>query len=520
MKKKIAIVLFLLLICVFVAGAWRSAQHYVIHGFSLYSRDSQELTFFGQKFDQSDFEKLSQKLPQCRILWDVPFQEGTVPSDTQELTIESLTFGDLAQLSYLPELKRVHAEKCEDYPQLRAFIEARPDCEVTYQVCIDDVAYPQDADTVTVKHLTQEDLDRMQWLPELNTVKAQECCDYTQLRQLRQDHPEWKIHYWVTMGDTKLPQNAKSAYVEGATEQELLQGIPALTELTTLHLVNAQIDLTALEQLRKDYPDLDIRCEVSLGGNLYDMDCKEIRLEGTELESLEKLRSVAACLSELEKLTLVDCTVGGLPIENEALAALREEVRNDYKLIWKVYCGKVIAMTDDVWFMPIQQGEYYFQQEHAYNLRYCEDMVCIDVGHSRIKDVDFAAYMPHLKYLILTDTAVQDLSGLSSCKELVFLEISNSIVRDFSPLLGCTGLEDLNLDTLLYYPDMTPIYQLTWLKNLFIADVSSRVIYEAQEALPDTRVDYHGLSAQSGMSWRNLQNYYDMRDVLGMEYMM
>lgn len=519
MKKAIAMILLLALVGTVAGGSWWAVEHYVIHNMTLYPKDSQELSFLGEEFGQSDYNALSQKLPGCRILWDVPFQGRTVPSDTRELSLESLSQEDVMQMDYLPELERVYAEGCVDYPQLRALIEARPECTVTYLVRIDGADYDQDTDTVTVKHLTQEDLERMQWLPGLNTVKADGCQDYVQLRQLRLEHPDWKVSYWVNLGDSQLPHNTKSADVENATEQELLEGLPALLELTKLHLVNTEAGPDVLEGLRNTYPNLNLSCEVELCGNRYALDCKEIQLEGVELESLERVCSAAACLPELERLVLVDCTIGGLAIENEDLAKLREEVRDRYKLVWKVYCGKVPAMTDDTWFMPIQKGEYYFQHDHSYNLRYCEDMVCIDLGHSRIVNVDFAAFMPHLKYLIITESAVQDISGISSCKELTYFENKFTIIRDLSPLVGCTALEDVNLCAPEYYADMTPIYQMTWLKNLFISKVSDRVIHELQEALPDTRVDYYDLGGQSGMGWRNLQSYYDMRDYLGMYYM-
>lgn len=520
MKKAIALLLLLLLFGAFAGGIWWSINHYVIHKWVLYPRDSQELSFLGEEFGQSDYGKLSKKLPECRILWNVPFQGGTVPSDTRELSLESLSQEDIAQLQFFPELERVYAEGCVDYPELRALIEARPECTVTYLVRIDGADYAQDADTVTVKHLTQEDLERMQWLPSLNTVKADECHDYAQLRQLRLEHPDWKVSYWVNLGNSRLPHNTKSADVENATEQELLEGLPALLELTKLHLVNTEAGPDVLEGLRNTYPNLNLSCEVELCGKRYDVDCKEVYLEGVELGSLEKVRTVAACLPELERLVLVDCTIGGQAIENEDLAKLRDEVRDQYKLVWKVYCGKVPAMTDDTWFMPIQKGEYYFQHDHSYNLRYCEDMICIDLGHSRIVNVDFAAFMPHLKYLIITESAVQDISGISNCKELTYFENKFTIIRDLSPLLGCTALEDVNLCAPEYYADMTPICQMTWLKNLFVSKLNNQVLLELQEALPDTRVDYHDRGAQTGMGWRNLPSYYEMRDILGMEYMM
>ena len=147
-------------------------------------------------------------------------------------------------------------------------------------------------------------------------------------------------------------------------------------------------------------------------------------------------------------------------------------------------------------------------------------MICIDIGHHPVKDISFVRYMPHLKYLILTDTAVQDISPLENAKELIYLEFTFGIIRDYTPLLGCTALEDLNMDNLWYFADPTPLYQMTWLKTLFWEGCSGSVILKLQEALTETRLDFTGSTSNSvGTGWRNLQNYYDMRDILGMPYM-
>lgn len=61
-------------------------------------------------------------------------------------------------------------------------------------------------------------------------------------------------------------------------------------------------------------------------------------------------------------------------------------------------------------------------------------MVCIDIGHSTVKVIDFVQYIPTLKYLILTWTGVQDLSSISSCKQLLYLDMDYYIVRDYTPL--------------------------------------------------------------------------------------
>ena len=257
-----------------------------------------------------------------------------------------------------------------------------------------------------------------------------------------------------------------------------------------------------------------------VGGTQVDETAVEVDVSGRDFSSLEEAENMASCFPNLEKFIMSYCTVNGEKIENETMSDFREKMRPEYKVVWTVECGKLRVRTDDTTFMPTREREYYFKDSMTENLRYCEDMICVDIGHHPIKDISFVRYMPHLKYLILTDTAVQDISPLENLKELIFLELTFGIVRDYTPLLGCTALEDLNMDQLWYFADPTPLYRMTWLKTLFWQKCSGHIIVKLQESLPDTRLDFTGSTSNSaGTGWRNLQNYYDMRDILGMPYM-
>jgi len=93
--------------------------------------------------------------------------------------------------------------------------------------------------------------------------------------------------------------------------------------------------------------------------------------------------------------------LGESSLDNETLAAQRDLVREKYKLVWVVSCGnKLKTRTDALTFMPVREKVFYFNDEEAYNLRYCEDMVCIDIGHMSIHNIDFVEHMPDLEYLI------------------------------------------------------------------------------------------------------------------------
>ena len=215
---------------------------------------------------------------------------------------------------------------------------------------------------------------------------------------------------------------------------------------------------------------------------------------------------------DAEKVIMVDCG-----IDNDTMAAFREEKRAEYKVVWKVMCRTIPVRTDEVFFHPYQHGIYNVFDDDLVNLKYCEDMICVDLGHNSLHHCDWAAYMPNLKYLILAwNIYMDDISGLSNCDELVYLELGWTQVRDFTPLLGCTKLEDLHLKYV--YSDPGVIHEMTWLKHIFWEGCKPVYQQALKESLPDTYILFGGENSQT-KQWRKLPNYYAQRDVLGMGYM-
>jgi hypothetical protein len=166
--------------------------------------------------------------------------------------------------------------------------------------------------------------------------------------------------------------------------------------------------------------------------------------------------------------------------------------------------------------MPHKLG-YTVRDSDLENLKYCTDIICLDLGHMPISDCSFLAYMPHMRYLILADTRVADISPIEGLKELVFLELFMSKVKDYTPLLGCTALEDLNIS--YTQGDPTVIGQMTWLKRLWWTGggITNEQLDALLAALPDTLVKRPSVSSTGG-GWRQGDHYYAMRDLLGMPY--
>jgi hypothetical protein len=184
-------------------------------------------------------------------------------------------------------------------------------------------------------------------------------------------------------------------------------------------------------------------------------------------------------------------------------------------VVWSVRCGELATRTDATFFMPVKYHVYYFFTEDAYNLKFCEDMVAVDIGHMLVDDISFVKYMPNLKYLVAAFSNLSDISPLQYCKNLVFLELECTSIRDLSPLVHCTALEDLNLS--MVYADPSPLYSMVWLKHVWYNFCASYA-FALKFMLPDLYVQTGGDATVSD-GWRNLPNYFAMRDALKMYYM-
>ncbi|MBQ8833714.1 MAG: hypothetical protein IJ001_02155 [Oscillospiraceae bacterium] len=448
MKKPVKIILVLLAVAVLAAVAalvWYQSTHVTVEG-THYAKDVESLDLRGTKLTVEEFDALREEMPECDILWNVPFQNTYYPSDTTTIVLKSLTEEDVQRLDYLPQLDRINAVGCHDYDLLLQLQERHPDCRVSYYVQIGESRFNETTEDLTIRGLDEEDAELLQYLP-----------------------------------------NAK-----------------------TVHLSNPAASSETLMALSEMYPGISFTWDCELYGLTITPETTEVDLSGKTV-TLEAVENALRSFPNVEQVIMCDCG-----IDNETMAAFREKMREEYKVVWSVDCGGIIVRTDETSFIPVKHNVYYFHNDDVYNLRYCEDMIAVDLGHMTFTDLEWVEYMPHLKYLILAHTTVTDISSLSTCKELVFLEMDWTAIRNYEPLLGCTALEDLNLG--LTYGDYEVIGQMTWLKNLWWKGRGYKALNYLTEALPDTKLVFNShLTVGSG--WRNLQNYYDMRDALGMYYM-
>jgi hypothetical protein len=242
----------------------------------------------------------------------------------------------------------------------------------------------------------------------------------------------------------------------------------------------------------------------------------ELILNDIPLENVGEVETALGNFYDLQWVEMCNC---GIPSqEMDALWKRHPETR----FVWMIQVGRGFVRTDAEYVMPYKFGYDPVQplvDSQTQELKYCVDLICLDLGHMAITDYSFLEYMPKLKYLILADTDGTDFSALAGLKELVFLEIFMTRFDQAEVLTGLTKLEDLNIGN-SRLDNIEPLLEMTWLKRLWLPGnvlLTSKERQQVVDALPDTQVMY-ACAGSTGAGWREGQHYYDMRDILEMEY--
>ncbi len=535
----------LLLLPVLLLGLLFLLSGFVLAGGGLYPRHAQALDLRGKDLTPVEYRDLTEKLPDCRILWDVPFQGQAIPSDSSSLTLRELSPEDLALLPLFPQLRELDGRNCEDLAALAAFQREHPQIRVLYQVPLAGALYSQDTRELSLPDPDWEALETaLPCLPQLQRLRLSGALPPAEdLLALRQAYPGVDIQWTFSLGGATLSSDQKELDLSDrnltlslgsatlSSDQEEPSGrkltlakavelLSLLPELESADLRDCGLTDAEMRYLTGAFPDCFFLWNMTIGRKLYPTDAQELNLSHWQPGSPEKVEEVLSCFPNLRKVDLSHC---GLP--DETLDALNRKLE-DIRIVWSVNIGGAWVRTDTKYFYPFKiEKNMTVTNDDLYPLRYCTDIEAIDIGHmTTVTNCDWAAFMPNLKYLVIVETAITDLTPLSNLKNLVFLEIFTTKITDYTPLLGCTALEDLNLG--LTYGDPAPIAQMTWLKNVWWSGVAGTYGTPAAnaeailtEALPNTTLRFHMNTPNVKNGWRQLANYKAMRDCMDVFYL-
>ncbi len=360
-----------------------------------------------------------------------------------------LVAGELYTLDSYPNLKSVNLSGSTCYEAIQEFMVRRPDLRVTYTVDLGGTAVDHDAGTITLNAGSYDPavlLENLQYLANLTTIslpnvdmKAEE------IAALMERYPNITLDYSVdilgvsvTSGDTQLD-------LYSMTSGQVAEAAPKLSLLPNLLDVTLSDELSKadVKALQTAAPNTVFRYSFSLFGKTISTADAEIVYEKHSIgnEGEAQLREALDILNHCDRFVLDNCG-----LDYEVLAKIREDYREQTKVVWRVYFGvdgRYNLLTD----ADTLRAVYNVTDETCGPMKYCEGVKYMDIGHNKtLTDLSFISYMPDIEVVIASESAVKELVGLENCKKLTWLELAYCYnLENIDCLAQCDGLRFLNI---------------------------------------------------------------------------
>ena len=507
MKK----VLLWILVLALLAGAayggwyWYRETHIFVED-AVYAKNSEVLDLRGTDISREHFDSVHAQLPDCQILWDVPFQGTLVSSDTTAFTLDYLHKSDIEMLAYFPGLQTIDATQCTDYALLEQLTAAYPNVEVTYEVSIGSRNL---APNVTELTLKPEDFDyqilmtNLAFLPEVTSIRFEETTlSLEEISAVADAYPNISTSYSVLMAGNIYEMDTTEVNLSALTSENIdsvLAQMVMLPAITSIELMddsgNSNLTLLDVQKLQEVRPDTIFHYSFELFGKTLSTETERVEFANQKIgnENLDLLRQALDVMDKCTYVLLDNCR-----FSNKALAELRDDYRDRTKIVWRVWFGEGSCLTD----AEVIRSTFDLVDDNCHDLVYCEDVRFIDFGHNEYLDAcEFVRGMPNLEFIILSGAPIKDLSPFENCKKLKNLEIAFChYITDLSPLVNCESLEMINIGA-TQVTDLSPLDDL----NITMLMASGgKVSYAEQQRFaqvhPDCWATYRG--NQYGSGWR------------------
>lgn len=250
--------------------------------------------------------------------------------------------------------------------------------------------------------------------------------------------------------------------------------------------------------------------KVIINGASFDNTVSFLDFNKAQIASFEEFKEEIAQFPLLQKVEMCDCN-----LTNEQLGEL-QKAYPEVKFVWNIKLKNYWTVRTDQVAFSTNKGKAplpYLTNADVEQLKYCTDLVALDLGHNGISDISFVKYMPNLRILILVDNAVRDLTPLETCKNLVYLETFVNPITDITPLTNLVNLTDVNI-CYNYFTDIQPLLNKPNLERLFVSHtgLSMSQIRELQAEYPDVQINYTVTQSIDG-GWRKVEKFTAMRNM-------
>ena len=443
--------------------------------------------------------------PQEEIVETTMDPTATTPEQVEHLS-QVVTEADFLGLEDYPNLKTLDLTGSTCYDAIGRYMKFHPQVEVSYTVSMGGKEVDPSMEELSLsqgEYTYDAILQNLQYLNALKKLHLSHA-EFTkeQLDQLQETYPDLELSYTVMLFDQELASDTETldlSFLTAAQVEEAARAISLLPDLSFAELMAGDVSQLSMSDVRvlvDAAPDTVFHYTFSLFGKNISTNDQVVEFNGHSIgnEGEADLRNALAIMTGCESFRLIDCG-----IDNEVLAKLREDFPRT-KVVWKIKFGKYSAMTDT----DTIRAVYNVFDDTCYNLRYCNEVKYMDLGHNEsLTDFSFVGFMPDLEILIISGSAVEDLSGFENCKKLEFLEMASCLkLKDLTPLAGCEGLKQLNI-SFTKVKDLTPLDGLDLERFMSIhtwVQPPEQKIFK--EIHPDCWTTFYYGSQPFGKGWR------------------
>lgn len=269
---------------------------------------------------------------------------------------------------------------------------------------------------------TKDDLfEALNLLPDLTAIHAEQVrLDVETIADLRHRCGDVAFTYTVSLGEQSIPSDARSLDLSLSQPDAdvLFDALSVLPNVDAVRLGEWTGALGDLASLKDAYPDIAFTYSFTWLDLTFSSDQTEVSFEGRAIDDVSTLESVLTLLHPNVKADLCGC---GL---DDATMGRLSDAFPAKKLIWEIDLGFWGTLRTDARAYSTRSRKTDAEManrmtsEDIAPLKYCTDLIALDLGHQLIEDISCLASLKNLQVLILADNRISDLSPLSELTEL------------------------------------------------------------------------------------------------------
>lgn len=447
-------------------------------------------------FTQEEHDALSEALPDCAIRWSVPVANAWFDSGVESVDLTKLNMSTA---------------------ELRELFAAYPDKIFDYKVNLYGQRYAPDVEALDLQGETPDvgilD-DALGLLPLVNTVDLRGVAASSQTVSMLCDaHPDIYFMFTCDVPGAEMTTEDAKVTVDG-TYEDLLAYVAFMPYMPKLETMDANaVDMTdeQVDAISDAVQTGKLKYSITLYGKKFSSETSELNLDKVPIASVEEAEKILARLPNLTRVSMCDCG-----LSEDEMGQLFDAHPN-IKFIWWLEFGHYRLRTDATSFTTaLGTGNRYGYNDKTFAcLRYCTDLMMLDLGHNHCTTLEPFRGLKKLRVLIMADNKLTDISPIADFEDLEFCELFLNDITDLTPLTGLKHLMDLNVFYNPLYENYRVLESMTWLDRLWIGGcrLSSSDLKELRAALPDTKINVEGHGSTS-KGWRKHPHY----DVLKQMY--